>query len=296
MTIIGGGVIGLELGSVWSRFGTQVTVVEFLDSIGAGMDRSVSSAFQKILAKQGITFKLGTKVTDVVARSDSSISVKIQSTSGESQEELLCDTVLVSVGRRPYTDDLGVSSLKLDNKGRIVTDGQFRTSIPNIYAIGDVITGPMLAHKAEEEGIYVADLISGKLAKSEGDSHHLVIPNVIYTHPEVAWAGHTEEQLKASNRPYQVGVFPFLANSRAKVNNDFEGTIKVLASPEGQLLGCHIIGPNAGEMIIEAVLAMQNSVSISQIANTCHAHPTLSEAFKEACLTLSQPTMKAIHF
>lgn len=296
MTVIGGGIIGLELGSVWSRLGSQVTVVEFLDSIGAGMDRSVSSAFQKILAKQEISFKLGTKVTEVVTRSDSSVSVKIQPSSGGAHEELVCDTVLVSVGRRPYTEGLGLSSIKLDNKGRIVTDGHFRTSVPNIYAIGDVVAGPMLAHKAEEEGIYVADLISGKLAKREANPHRIVIPSVVYTHPEVAWAGYTEEQLKASNGKYHVGTFPFLANSRAKVNNDFEGSIKVIASPEGLMLGCHIIGPNAGEMISEAVMAMQNSISIFQIANTCHAHPTLSEAFKEACLTLSQPTMKAIHF
>lgn len=296
MVVIGGGVIGLELGSVWSRLGSQVTVVEYLDTIGANMDRSIASIFQKTLTKQGLNFKLGTKVTGVSVLPDDSISVKVQSNVTGSQDELNCDAVLVCVGRRPYTEELGlstISNIELDKKGRIITDKQFRTSISNIFAIGDVISGPMLAHKAEEEGIYVADLISGITSNKE---HHQVIPSVIYTHPEVAWAGFTEEELKSANRTYNVGSFPFLANSRAKVNNDFEGSIKILSSSEGQLLGCHIIGPNAGEMIGEAVLAMQHSISVSQIAETCHAHPTLSEAFKEACLSLSHPTKKAIHF
>ena len=293
LVIIGGGIIGLELGSVWSRLGSQVTVIEYMDSIGAGMDGATASAFQKILVKQGIKFKLGTKVT-AVESSTSGHEVIVEAAKGGSQENIPADAVLVSIGRRPNTDNLGLekAGLKVDARGRIVTDKHFRTSVSHIRAIGDVIEGPMLAHKAEEEGIAAANMI----AKVEAHMNYDAIPSVIYTHPEVAWVGKTEEQLKKENIPYCSGNFPFMANSRAKTNDDAEGFVKVLTHSEtGKLLGSHIIGPNAGEMIAEATLAIQLGATTAQLADTCHAHPTLSEAFKEACMAASG-LKRPIHF
>lgn len=295
LVVIGGGVIGLELGSVWSRLGAKVTVVEFLSSIGgAGMDAATASAFQKLLTKQGIQFKLGTKVTSVDSYDDGTHEVKVEAANGGAQETLEADAVLVSIGRKPNTDGLGLENtkVKVDAKGRIVTDGNFCTAETHIRAIGDVIQGPMLAHKAEDEGIAAVNL----LAQQHAHVNYDAIPSVVYTHPEVAWVGKSEEELKKANVSYTVGNFPFLANSRAKTNDDAEGFVKVLAdSKSGQLLGCHIIGPNAGEMIAEATLAINMKLSVSELADTCHAHPTLSETFKEACMSATG-LKKAIHF
>lgn len=300
LLVVGGGVIGLELGSVWSRLGSEVTVVEYLDNIGGlGIDMGIASAYQKILTKQGIKFRLGTKVLSASKQSNTELyDVEIESskTGLESKEKLQADVILLSIGRRPFTDDLGIKELgiKVDEKGRIKTDSIFRTNIPSIRAIGDVIAGPMLAHKAEDEGIIAVQNIANS------DNHHSIdyqaIPSVVYTHPEVAWVGKTEEQLKQENIGYISGNFPFLANSRAKTNDDQEGFIKVLVDKNnGNLLGAHIIGSNAGEMIAEAVLAIQTRQKAATIADTCHAHPTLSEAFKEACMAAST-LMKPIHF
>lgn len=296
--MVGGGIIGLELGSVWSRLGAQVTVVEYMDSIGAGMDGYVSSSFHKLLEKQGLSFKLGTKVTGADSAGPSGgWNVGLQSVKeGSKSETIQCDTVLVSVGRRPYTDGLGLTSslgMKLDSKGRIETDANFKTSLPNVFAIGDVIAGPMLAHKAEEEGLAVVGSIVS--SSSKGHPKEVTIPSVVYTHPEVAWAGKTEEQLKKDGTTYTSSIFPFLANSRAKTNGDLDGFVKVLVADD-LLVGCHIIGPNGGEMIGEAVLAMQHGIKASDVASTCHAHPTLSEALKEACMGTVAPLKKPIHF
>lgn len=293
MVVIGGGIIGLELGSVWSRLGAEVTVVEYLPAIGAGMDGAVASAFTKILQKQGINFRLGTKVTGVTSSTSSGKSksghlVSLEPAEGgkskTGNEQLEADIVLVAIGRRPYTEGLGLSEVgvALDPKGRVKTDKNFATNVPGIRAIGDVIAGPMLAHKAEDEGIAVAEIIAG----GHGHVNYDAIPSVVYTHPEVAWVGKTEEQLKADGAQYNVGMFPFLANSRAKTVDDAEGFVKVLADAEtDRLLGVHIIGPSAGELIAEAVLGLEYGASSEDIARTCHAHPTLSEALKEACLS-----------
>ena len=291
LTVIGGGYIGLEMGSVWSRLGAEVTVVEYLDHITPGMDREVSKEFQKILSKQGIKFKLNTKVTSVKKQS-SQIEVECQDKISNEKYTINTDKVLIAVGRRPYTEGLNLNKIgvKKDNQGRIEVNKKLQTSIKNIYAIGDVIQGPMLAHKAEEEGIAVAEILAGQA----GHVNYDIIPGVIYTSPEVASVGKTEEQLKTQNVSYKVGKFPFLANSRAKVNNETEGFVKILADMNtDKVLGVHIIGPHCGDMIAEMALAMEFGASSEDIARTCHAHPTHTEAIKEAALAVDK---RPIHF
>ena len=291
LVVIGGGYIGLEMGSVWARLGSKVTVIEYLDHITPGMDREISKEFQKILTKQGIKFKLNNKVTAVKNLKDKLI-VEFTDNETKGKESIDCDKVLVSVGRKPYTEGLNLLKIgvKKDEKGRIETNKKFQTSISNIFAIGDVIKGPMLAHKAGEEGIAVAEILSGQ----SGHVNYNVIPGVIYTSPEVATVGKTEEQLKDSNINYKIGKFPFLANSRAKVNNESEGFVKILAdSKTDKVLGVHIIGPHCGDMIAEMVLAMEFGASSEDIARTCHAHPTHTEAIKEAALAVDK---RPIHF
>jgi len=291
LVVIGGGYIGLEMGSVWARLGSKVTVIEYLDHITPGMDREISKEFQKILTKQGIKFKLNNKVTAVKNLKDKLI-VEFTNNKTKEKESIDCDKVLVSVGRKPYTEGLNLLKIgvKKDEKGRIETNKKFQTSISNIFAIGDVIKGPMLAHKAGEEGIAVAEILAGQ----SGHVNYNVIPGVIYTSPEVATVGKTEEQLKDSNINYKIGKFPFLANSRAKVNNESEGFVKILAdSKTDKVLGVHIIGPHCGDMIAEMVLAMEFGASSEDIARTCHAHPTHTEAIKEAALAVDK---RPIHF
>tara|TARA_B100000767_G_scaffold268506_1_gene288874 strand:- start:13 stop:1419 length:1407 start_codon:yes stop_codon:yes gene_type:complete len=291
LIVIGGGYIGLEMGSVWSRLGSNVTVVEYLDFITPGMDREISNEFKKILIKQGIQFKLNNKVT-AVKNVKNKVIVDYTNNKTAAKERKECDKVLVSVGRKPYTEGLNLSKIgiKKDEKGRIEVNEKLQTSLKNIYAIGDVIKGPMLAHKAEEEGIAVAEIIAGQA----GHVNYDVIPGVIYTSPEVATVGKTEEQLKSENQPYKVGKFPFLANSRAKVNNETDGFVKILAdSKTDKVLGVHIIGPHCGDMIAEMALAMEFGASAEDIARTCHAHPTHTEAIKEAALAVDK---RAIHF
>ena len=291
LIVIGGGYIGLEMGSVWSRLGSNVTVVEYLDFITPGMDREVSNEFQKILTKQGIQFKLNNKVT-AVTNIGGKVIVDYTNNTTAKREKKECDKVLVSVGRKPYTEGLNLSKvgIKKDDKGRIEVNEKLQTSLKNIYAIGDVIKGPMLAHKAEEEGIAVAEIIAGQA----GHVNYNVIPGVVYTSPEVATVGKTEEQLKSKNQSYKVGKFPFLANSRAKVNNETDGFVKILAdSKTDKVLGVHIIGPHSGDMIAEMALAMEFGASAEDIARTCHAHPTHTEAIKEAALAVDK---RPIHF
>ncbi len=285
MIIIGAGYIGLEMGSVWSRLGSEVHVVEFLDHITPGMDREISDEFMKILKKQGIIFHLNSKV-ETIKKNDSEVIVNFSEKNGN-KNTLNSDVVLISVGRRAYTDKLNLKKIgvNLDQKGRIKVDKNFKTNISNIYAIGDVIDGPMLAHKAEEEGIAVAELISGKA----GHVNYDIIPGVIYTSPEVASVGKTEEQLKKNNVNYKVGKFPFTANSRAKAIDEPLGFVKMLAdSKTDRVLGVHIIGPHAGELIAEMTLAMEFGASSEDIARTCHAHPTFSEAIKESALSVEK--------
>ena len=291
LIVIGAGVIGLEMGSVWSRLGSKVTVVEYLDHITPGMDKDVSNEFQKILTKQGFEFKLNSKVTSVTNKGNQ-VEVTFENRQTSKKENLLADKVLVAVGRKPYTEGLSLNKLgvKKDQQGRIEVNEKLQTSVKNIYAIGDVIKGPMLAHKAEEEGIAVAEIIAGQA----GHVNYDVIPGVIYTSPEVAVIGKTEEQLKAENVNYKVGKFPFLANSRAKVNNETDGFVKILAdSKTDRVLGVHMIGPHTGDMIAEMALAMEFGASSEDIARTCHAHPTHTEAVKEAALAIEK---RAIHF
>ena len=291
LAVIGGGYIGLEMGSVWSRLGSDVTVIEYLDHITPGMDKEISNEFKKILIKQGIKFKMGSRVNKVES-SGSSVSINYTDLKSSKDETLEFDKVLVSVGRKPYTEGLNLSKIgiKKDNKGRIEVNSKLQTSIKNIYAIGDVIKGPMLAHKAEEEGIAVAEILAGQA----GHVNYDVIPGVIYTSPEVATVGKTEEQLKEEKKSYKVGKFPFLANSRAKVNNETEGFVKILADNEtDKVLGVHIIGPHCGDMIAEMALAMEFGASAEDIARTCHAHPTHTEAIKEAALAVDK---RPIHF
>jgi dihydrolipoamide dehydrogenase len=291
LIVIGAGVIGLEMGSVWSRLGSKVTVVEYLDHITPGMDKDVSNEFQKILTKQGFEFKLNSKVTSVSNKGDQ-VEVTFENRQTSKKENLLADKVLVAVGRKPYTEGLSLNKLgvKKDQQGRLEVNEKLQTSVKNIYAIGDVIKGPMLAHKAEEEGIAVAEIIAGQA----GHVNYDVIPGVIYTSPEVAVIGKTEEQLKAENINYKVGKFPFLANSRAKVNNETDGFVKILAdSKTDRVLGVHMIGPHTGDMIAEMALAMEFGASSEDIARTCHAHPTHTEAVKEAALAIEK---RAIHF
>jgi len=286
LVIIGGGYIGLELGSVWKRLGSNVTVIEFLDHIVTGMDKDISIEFLKILKKQEINFKLNSKVTAVSVVKGKAV---VDYTSNETsvREKIHADKVLVAVGRKPNTEGLNLKkmSIKCDNQGRIQVDNKFQTSIKNIYAIGDVIKGPMLAHKAEEEGIAVAEIIAGQ----SGHVNYNIIPGVIYTSPEVASVGKTEQQLINENIKYKIGKFPFMANSRAKVINETEGFVKILAEEKtDKVLGVHIVGAHAGDMIAEMVLAMEFGASSEDIARTCHAHPTYSEAIKEAALAVDK--------
>ena len=292
LIVIGGGYIGLEMGSVWARLGSQVTVIEYLDHIIPGMDREISREFQKILTKQGIKFKLDSKVTGASTEKNKKVIVDFVNNKTKVKERIECDKVLVSVGRKPYTEGLNLSKIGInkDDKGRIEVNEKFQTSVQNIFAIGDVIKGPMLAHKAEEEGIAVAEILVGQA----GHVNYSVIPSVIYTAPEVASVGKTEEQLKRLNINYKIGKFPFLANSRAKVNNEADGFVKILAdSKTDKVLGVHMIGPHCGDMIAEMVLAMEFGASSEDIARTCHAHPTHTEAIKEAALAIDK---RPIHF
>ncbi|HMA72030.1 MAG TPA: dihydrolipoyl dehydrogenase [Xanthobacteraceae bacterium] len=290
LLVVGAGVIGLELGSVWRRLGAQVTVVEFLDRILPGIDTEVARQFHRILEKQGIGFKLASKVA-AIDSNDLMLKVTIEPVAGGTAFDLDADVALVAIGRVPYTEGLGLEAigLKLDNRGRIPVDGRFATSVPGIYAIGDVIAGPMLAHKAEDEGIAVAEIIAGKA----GHVNYDVIPNVIYTSPEVASVGKTEEELRAADVTYNVGKFPFTANGRAKANQQTDGFVKILADARtDRVLGVHIVGSDAGNMIAEAAIAMEFGAAAEDIARTCHAHPTLPEAVKEAALAVDK---RAIH-
>ncbi len=288
LAVIGGGVIGLEMGSVWSRLGAKVTVIEYLDKIGGYMDAEVAKQFQRTLEKQGIEFKLSTKVTGakVVGKE---VQLTLEPASPPTQpspargEGLSADVVLVSIGRKPYTENLGLENVgvKLDNRGRIEVDSHFETNVKGIYAIGDVIAGPMLAHKAEEDGVCAVEMMAGQKPHID----YNLVPGVVYTWPEVANVGKTEEELKAAGVEYKVGKFPFMANSRGKSVGETDGFVKVLADAKtDRLLGCHIIGPDAGTLIHEACLIMEFGGSSEDLARTCHAHPTLSEAMKEAGL------------
>ena len=286
LVIIGGGYIGLEMGSVWKRLGSNVTVIEFLDHIASGIDKDMSSEFLKILKKQEINFKLNSKVIGVSITKDKAV-VNYISNETSARKKIEADKVLIAVGRKPYTEGLNLKkvSVKSDNQGRIQIDNKFQTSVKNIYAIGDVIGDPMLAHKAEEEGIAVAEIIAGQ----SGHVNYNMIPVVIYTSPEVASVGKTEQQLIKENIKYKIGKFPFMANPRAKVINETEGFVKILAEEKtDKVLGVHIIGPHAGDMIAEMVLAMEFGASSEDLARTCHAHPTYSEAIKEAALAVDK--------
>jgi dihydrolipoamide dehydrogenase len=290
LLIIGAGVIGLELGSVWRRLGSEVLVVEFLDRILPGMDAEVGKQFQRILGKQGIQFKLSSKVTKVEPRGDGA-RVTIEPAAGGDEQVVEADVVLVSIGRVPYTEGLGLEEAGVgkDNKGRVMVDAGFATNVPGIYAIGDVIAGPMLAHKAEDEGVAAAEILAGKA----GHVNYDVIPNVVYTSPEVASVGRTEEELKADGIAYNVGKFPFTANGRAKVNRTTDGFVKILADAgTDKVLGVHIVGPDAGNLVMECAVAMEFGASSEDIARTCHAHPTLTEAVKEAALAVEK---RALH-
>jgi len=291
MAVVGGGVIGLEMGSVWSRLGSQVTVIEFMDRLCPAMDKELTKKFQTTLKKQGFKFQLKTKVTKSEVEADGVVLTTEKAAGGDEKSEKY-DIVLVATGRRPYTEGLGLEELGIqtDKLGRIGVDDHFRTAVPSIYAIGDCIDGPMLAHKAEEEGIAAVETIAG----FAGHVNYDAIPGVIYTYPEVAAVGKTEEELKEAGIEYSKGSFPFAANSRARANGSSEGFVKVLADKNtDRLLGIHIIGPNAGEMIAEGVIGMEYGASSEDIGRTCHAHPTLSEAFKEACMDTYD---KPIHF
>ncbi|MGL4397073.1 MAG: dihydrolipoyl dehydrogenase [Hyphomicrobium sp.] len=289
LVVIGAGVIGLELGSVWRRLGADVVVVEYLDRILPGMDGEVGKSFQRILEKQGIAFKLASKVTGV-SPAGAALSVSVEPAAGGASETMAADVVLVAVGRVPYTDGLGLdeAGIARDAKKRIIVDGHFHTSVSGVYAIGDVIAGPMLAHKAEDEGVAVAEIIGGQA----GHVNYDVIPNVIYTEPEVASVGKTEEELKSAGTLYTVGKFPFTANGRAKVNRTTDGFVKILAdAATDRVLGVHIVGPHAGEIIAEAAVLMEFGGSAEDLARTCHAHPTLTEAVKEAAMAVAKRTI-----
>ena len=285
MVIVGAGYIGLEMGSVWSRLGSEVHVVEFLDHITPGMDKEISKEFMKILQKQGINFHLQTKVNSIKKNNKRAV---VSTTNKDGKKiNFECDVVLVSVGRKPNTKNLNLDAIgiALDDKKRVKVDKNFQTNVKNIYAIGDVIAGPMLAHKAEEEGIAIAELIAGQ----SGHVNYNIIPGVVYTSPEVASIGKTEEQLKDLNQKYKVGKFPFMANSRAKAINETDGFVKILADEKtDKVLGVHIIGSHAGEMIAQIAIAMEFGASSEDIARTCHAHPTFSEAIKEAALSVDK--------
>jgi len=285
LVVIGGGVIGLELGSVWRRLGAEVTVVEYLDRITPGLDGELAKHLQRILTRSGFEFRLGSKV--VSAKSgEAGITLELEPAAGGDKSVIEADIVLLAIGRRPYTTGLGLEAagVALDERGRVKVDGHFQTNVPGIYAIGDVIAGPMLAHKAEEEGVAVAELLAGQKPHVNYDA----IPSVIYTAPEVASVGKSEEDLKAAGIAYRTGKFPFQANSRARCTGDADGFVKILADTStDRVLGVHIIGPDAGTLIAEAVLAMEFGASSEDIARTCHAHPTLNEAVKEAALAVA---------
>lgn len=286
MVVVGAGVIGLELGSVWRRLGSQVVVVEFLDRILPGMDGDVAKSFQRILEKQGMAFKLGHKVTGA-EKAGGGLKISIEPAAGGNSETIEADVMLVAIGRTPFTDGLGLSELgiELDKRKRIVVDSHYQTSIAHIYAIGDVIAGPMLAHKAEDEGVAIAEMLAGQA----GHVNYDVIPGVVYTFPEVASVGKTEEELKEAGVEYNAGKFPFTANGRAKVNRTTAGFVKILADAKtDRVLGVHMIGANAGEMIAEAAVLMEFGGSAEDLARTCHAHPTLTEAVKEAALSVAK--------
>jgi dihydrolipoamide dehydrogenase len=286
LLIVGAGVIGLELGSVWRRLGSQVVVVEFLDRILPGMDSEVCRQFQRLLEKQGMTFKLKSKVTGVDT-SGKTLKASVEPAAGGAAEVIEADVVLVSIGRVPFTDGLGLdeAGVKRDNKGRVIVDAHFATNVPGIYAIGDVIAGPMLAHKAEDEGVAAAEIIAGQA----GHVNYDVIPNVVYTFPEIASVGKSEDELKEAGIAYAVGKFPFTANGRAKVNHQTDGFVKILADAKtDRVLGVHIVGADAGNMIAEAAVAIEFGAASEDIARTCHAHPTLTEAVKEAALAVDK--------
>ena len=290
LVVIGGGYIGLEMGTVWQRLGAEVTVVAFLDRILPGMDGEVSKQMQRILQKQGMKFRLSTKVTSAVA-SETGVALTLEPAKGGAAEAVEADIVLVAVGRRPYAAGLALdkAGVALDEKGRVRTDAHFATSVPGIYAIGDVIAGPMLAHKAEDEGVILAEMLAGQ----SGHVDYNLVPGVVYTWPEAASVGQTEEQLKAAGIAYKAGKFPFTANGRARAMNATDGFVKILAdAATDRVLGAHIIGPEAGTLIAEIVLAMEFGASSEDIARTCHAHPTLEEAVKEAALAVDG---RAIH-
>lgn len=284
LLVVGGGVIGLELGSVWRRLGAKVTVVEFLDKIGGYMDGEVAKQFQRILEKQGIEFKLGSKVTKADAKGKE-VTISIEPAKGGKTETIKADVVLVSIGRKPYIDGLGLEKVgvKLDERGRIAVNDHFETSVKNIYAIGDVIPGPMLAHKAEEDGVAAVEGMAGQKPHID----YNLVPSVVYTWPEIASVGKTEEELKSAGVDYKAGKFPFMANSRARAVGQTDGFVKILADAKtDRVLGVHIIGPHAGTLIAEAATAMEFGGSSEDIARTCHAHPTLNEAVKEAALAV----------
>jgi dihydrolipoyl dehydrogenase len=288
--VIGAGVIGLELGSVWRRLGSEVLVVEYLDRVLPGMDNEVARQFQRILEKQGFKIKLSSKVMKVETNGQGA-TVTVEPAAGGEAELIQADAVLVSIGRVPYTEGLGLEhvGVQKDNKGRILTDAHFATNVTGIYAIGDVIAGPMLAHKAEDEGVAIAEMLAG----GAGHVNYDVIPNVVYTFPEVASVGKTEEELKAEGIAYKVGKFPFTANGRAKVNRTTDGFVKILAdAATDRVLGVHIVGPEAGNLVMECAIAMEFGASSEDIARTCHAHPTLTEAVKEAALAVEK---RALH-
>lgn len=290
LVVIGAGVIGLELGAVWRRLGAEVEVIEYLDRILPGMDEEVAKQSQRLFQKQGIKFRLGARVTGATA-TDKGVSLTVEPAAGGAAETVTADVVLVAIGRKPYTEGLGLEGVgvALDDRGRVAIDDQYRTSVPSIYAIGDVVVGPMLAHKGEDEGIALAELLAGKA----GHVNYGVIPAVVYTQPEIAAVGQTEEELKQAGAAYNVGKFPFTANGRARANQTMDGFVKVLADKEtDRVLGVHIVGAGAGEMIHEAVVLMEFGGSAEDLARSTHAHPTMSEAVREAALAVDK---RAIH-
>jgi dihydrolipoamide dehydrogenase len=288
--VVGAGVIGLELGSVWRRLGSEVTVVEFLDRVTPGIDLEVSKAFQRVLTKQGLSFQLSTKVTGV-EKAGAALKVTVEPAAGGEKSVIETDVMLVAIGRVPYTAGLGLAEVGVatDKRGRVVTDNHYRTNVAGIYAVGDCREGVMLAHKAEDEGVACAELIAGKA----GHVNYDAIPSVIYTFPEVATVGKSEEDLKAAGVQYKVGKFPFTANARAKTIMAAEGFVKILADAKtDRVLGCAIIGPEAGNLIAEVVLALEFGASSEDIARTCHSHPTLTEAVRQAAMGVEGWTMQ----
>ncbi len=290
LVVIGGGVIGLELGSVWRRLGAEVTVIEFLDRLVPGMDAEIAKQFERVLAKQGIKFKLKSKVTGATKGADG-VRLTVEPAAGGEAEQVKADVVLLAIGRRPFVAGLGLDAagVALDERGRVKVDGRFATNVPGIYAIGDVIAGPMLAHKAEEEGVALAEILAGQ----HGHVNYGAIPGVVYTWPEVASVGATEEELKAAGTEYKVGKFPFTANGRARAMGSMDGFVKILADAKtDKVLGAHILGPDAGTLIAEMVMAIEFGASAEDVARICHAHPTLNEVVKEAALAVSA---RALH-